>query len=117
MTPRVLRAVGVAVPVIEAWLLCGRESAMTESAGLAGQESGVPTYSRRDLKWRVYGTDRPPLPLEIKRAVVEVMRHRGDLRWTGPVCASRAHELARRAAGRAGPFSRSHWLAGASMNF
>ena len=78
--PRVLRAVGVAVPAIEAWLLCGRESAVTEQAWLAGQASGVQPYSRKDLKWRVYGTDRPTLPWEIKRAVEEVTRHRGDVR-------------------------------------
>ena len=77
---RVLRAIGVAVPAIEAWLLCGRESSVTEAAWLAGQQSGVQPYSRRDLKWRVYGTDRPSLPLEIKRAVEEVTRHRGDVR-------------------------------------
>mgnify|MGYP000204837586 CR=1 FL=1 len=78
--PRVLRAVGVAVPAIEAWLLCGRESSVTEEAWLLGQTSGVQPYSRKDLKWRVYGTDRPSLPWEIKRAVEEVTRHRGDVR-------------------------------------
>jgi len=77
---RVLRAVGVAVPAIEAWLLCGRDASVTEAAWLAGQASGIQPYSRRDLKWQVYGTIRPSLPLEIKRAVEEVLRHRGDLR-------------------------------------
>ena len=78
--PRVLRAVGVAVPAIEAWLLCGRDSSVTEEAWLRGQVTGVQPYSRRDLKYRVYGTERPSLPWEIKRAVEEVSRHRGDLR-------------------------------------
>lgn len=78
--PRVLRAVGVAVPAIEAWLLCGRESSVTENSWLTGQETGVQPYSRKDLKWRVYGTERPSLPWEIKRAVEEVSRHRGDVR-------------------------------------
>lgn len=78
--PRVLRAVGVAVPAIEAWLLCGLESAVTEQAWLTGQVSGIQPYSRKDLKWRVYGTERPTLPWEIKRAVEEVTRHRGDVR-------------------------------------
>jgi len=32
------------------------------------------------LKWRVYGTDRPSLPLETKRALEEVQRHRSDVR-------------------------------------
>ena len=77
---RVLRAVGVAVPAIEAWYLCGRDTSVTELAWLAGQASGVPPYTRRELKWRVYGTDRPSLPLEIRRAVQEVSRLRGDVR-------------------------------------
>jgi hypothetical protein len=77
---RVLRAVGVAVPAIEAWYLCGRDTSVTEQAWLAGQASGVPPYTRRELKWRVYGTDRPSLPLEIRRAVQEVSRLRGDVR-------------------------------------
>ncbi|MBX3739177.1 MAG: hypothetical protein KF715_20990 [Candidatus Didemnitutus sp.] len=75
-----LRAIGVAVPAIEAWLLCGRDDEVTEAAWIAGQESGVPPFSRRDLKARVYGTTRPSLPWEIQRATEEVSRHRGDLR-------------------------------------
>ncbi|MBA3850059.1 MAG: hypothetical protein C0502_08690 [Opitutus sp.] len=75
-----LRAVGLAVPAIEAWLLCGRDPQVTEAAWLAGQERGVQPYTRRELKARVYGTMRPSLPLEIQRAVEEVSRHRGDMR-------------------------------------
>lgn len=77
---RVLRAVGLAVPAIEAWYLCGRDTSVTEAAWMAGQESGRLPYTRRELKWRVYGTERPPLPLEILRAVQEASRHQGDLR-------------------------------------
>jgi len=68
------------VPAIEAWLLCGREADVTEAAWMAGQASGVAPFSRRDLKARVYGTTRPSLPWEIKRALEEVTRHRGDVR-------------------------------------
>lgn len=75
-----LRAVGLAVPAIEAWLLCGRDTSVTEAAWLAGQERGVAPYTRRELKARVYGTTRPSLPFEIRRAVEEVSRHRGDVR-------------------------------------
>lgn len=75
-----LRAVGVAVPAIEAWLLCGLEHEVTEAAWIAGQESGRPPFTRRELKARVYGTERPSLPLEIERAVAAVSRHRGDVR-------------------------------------
>ena len=77
---RVLRAVGLAVPAIEGWYLCGRDTSVTEAAWVNGQAAGRPPYTRRELKWRVYGTERPPLPLEIRRAVQEVSRHQGDLR-------------------------------------
>ena len=75
-----LRAVGLAVPAIEAWLLCGREPAVTEAAWMAGQESGRPPFTRKELKALVYGTSRPSLPHEIARALEEVSRHRGDVR-------------------------------------
>lgn len=77
---RVLRAVGVCVPALEAWLLCGRDTAVTEAAWVEGQASGRLPYTRRELKWRVYGTDRPALPFETARAVQEVSRHHGDVR-------------------------------------
>ena len=77
---RVLRAVGIAVPAVEAWYLCGRDTSVTEEAWLRGQATGRPPYTRRELKWRVYGTERPTLPHEIKRAVQEVTRHHGDVR-------------------------------------
>ena len=77
---RVLRAVGVCVPALEAWLLCGRDTGVTEAAWIEGQMSGRPPYTRRELKWKVYGTERPSLPHELKRAVQEVSRHQGDVR-------------------------------------
>lgn len=77
---RVLRAVGVCVPAIEAWLLCGRDTSITEQAWLDGQARGRLPYTRRDLKWKVYGTDRPSLQHETARALQEVTRHHGDLR-------------------------------------
>lgn len=77
---RVLRAVGLCVPALEAWLLCGRDTAVTEQAWLDGQATGRPPYTRRELKWRIYGTERPSLQHETKRAVQEVSRHQGDIR-------------------------------------
>lgn len=77
---RVLRAVGVAVPAVEAWYLCGRDTSVTEAAWVKGQLDGRPPYTRRELKWRVYGTERPTLPHEMKRALQEVTRHHGDMR-------------------------------------
>ena len=77
---RVLRGVGVAVPAIEAWYLCGRDTSVSEAAWVEGQADGRQPYSRAELKWRVYGTDRPSLPLEIQCALLEVERHRKDPR-------------------------------------
>ena len=76
----VLRGVGVAVPAIEAWYLCGRDSTVSEAAWVDGQASGRSPYSRAELKWRVYGTDRPSLRHEIDCALREVARHRTDPR-------------------------------------
>jgi hypothetical protein len=77
---RVLRAIGIAVPAVESWYLCGRDATVTEAAWVNGQESGRLPYSRADLKWRVYGTDRPSLPHETVCALREVERHRHDTR-------------------------------------
>jgi hypothetical protein len=77
---RVIRGVGIAVPAIEAWYLCGRDASVSEAAWLAGQAGGRPPYSRPELKQRVYGTDRPSLGHEIACALREVTRLRHDAR-------------------------------------
>lgn len=77
---RVLRCVGVAVPAVEAWYLCGRDDTVSEAAWIAGQEKGRAPYTRAELKVRVYGTDRPSLAHEIDCALREVQRHRRDVR-------------------------------------
>ncbi len=77
---RVLRGVGIAVPAVEAWYLCGRDESVNEAAWLAGQARGRVPYSRAELKLRVYGTDRPSLAHEIDCALREVARHHRDTR-------------------------------------
>lgn len=77
---RVLRGIGIAVPAVEGWYLCGRDATVTESAWVEGQGSGRLPYSRAELKLRVYGTDRPSLAHEIRCALREVARHRADVR-------------------------------------
>ncbi len=77
---RVIRAVGVAVPAIEAWYLGGRDATVSEAAWIAGQEAGAQPYSRAELKWRVYGTDRPSLAHETECALREIARLNGDVR-------------------------------------
>jgi len=77
---RVLRGVGVAVPALEAWLLSGRDHQVTEQVWNEGRERGLQPFSRAELKWRVYGTDRPSLPHEIRCAHHELVRIRRDTR-------------------------------------
>ena len=71
---------GVAVPAIEAWYLCGRDPQVTEAAWVEGQARGRAPYTRAELKGRVYGTDRPSLPHETRCALDAVRRQGGDLR-------------------------------------
>ena len=77
---RLLRCVGVAVPAMEAWYLCGRDPGVTEAAWLEGTLTGVVPYTRAQLKTRVYNTDRPSLAHEIECAMKDVRRHCRDLR-------------------------------------
>jgi hypothetical protein len=77
---RVLRGIGVAVPAVEAWYLCGRDETVSETAWLAGQAASVAPYTRRELKARTYGTERPSLYQETEIAVREARRHARDLR-------------------------------------
>lgn len=77
---RVMRCVGLAVPAIEAWYLCGRDDTVTEEAWIQGQKKGQRPYTRAELKKRVYGTSRPSLKKSIDCAVREVARHRHDVR-------------------------------------
>ena len=93
---RVLRGVGIAVPAVEAWYLCGRDEQVSESAWAAGLTSSHPPYTRAQLKARVYGTDRPSLQWETTRALEEAHRHRRDLRRLEndfPSFAALAHDL------------------------
>ncbi len=76
----VLRAVGIAVPAVEGWYLCGESPDVSEAAWVAGQASGRLPYTRPQLKWRVYGTDRPTLPHEIRCALAAVEKYRADTR-------------------------------------
>lgn len=77
---RLLSAVGLAVPAIEAWYLCGRDDGVTEAEWVLGQEQGAAPFTRKELKRRVYGTFHPSLPFEVERAREEIGRHKGDFR-------------------------------------
>ena len=72
-------AAGLAVPAVEAWYLCGRDADVGEAAWWRARERGEIRYTRRDLKQRVYGTMRPSLPLEVRRAEEEARRLARDI--------------------------------------
>jgi hypothetical protein len=57
-------ALGLAVPAIEAWLLCGLNPHVTEAAWINGMREGRTPYTRPGLKIEVYGTSRPSLEVE-----------------------------------------------------
>lgn len=61
-------ALGLAVPAIEAWLLCADDPQVTEAAwmqALCGP-GAPPPYTTEGLKERLYGTSRPSLSVEIE---------------------------------------------------
>lgn len=57
-------AVGLAVPAIEAWLLCGLNPHVTEAAWINAMKDGRTPYSKLDLKSELYGTSHPSLAVE-----------------------------------------------------
>lgn len=72
-------AVGLAIPTIEAWYLCGVESGISENAWRQGLDSGPLPYTNNRLKQKVYGTDRPSIELETEKAREAAQRLTGDL--------------------------------------
>lgn len=71
-------AIGLAVPAIEAWYRCGLDAHATEAMLIQQPLSGITEIKRR-LKKDVYGTDRPSIELETKRAIEEATRLAQDL--------------------------------------
>jgi len=67
-------ALGLAVPQVEAWYLTGQDPHVSEAAWLSGLLSGTLPYDSKSLKTKVYGTDRPSLDLETRRAREEAER-------------------------------------------
>jgi hypothetical protein len=59
-------ALGVAVPTIEAWLLCDQDSHVTEAAWINGLKEafGRMPYTKKSLKQKLYGTSHPSLAIE-----------------------------------------------------
>ncbi|NQT17991.1 MAG: hypothetical protein HQ582_34890 [Planctomycetes bacterium] len=67
-------ALGLAVPQIEAWYLIGRDPHVSEASWISGRKHGKLPFPREHLKAKVYGTDRPSLELETRRAREEAER-------------------------------------------
>jgi len=59
--PALKIALGVAVPAIEAWLLCGVKPSASEAAWINGQREGRKPFTSEDLKIELYGTARPSI--------------------------------------------------------
>jgi hypothetical protein len=72
-------ALGLAVPSIEAWYLCGKNSQVGEAIWMAALPSRKPPYTRRDLKQEVYGNDTPDIDQETSCAKTEAARLVKDL--------------------------------------
>jgi hypothetical protein len=60
---------GMAVPAIEAWCLCGTDPHITESAWFQSLPSHQFPYTKKELKQRLYGTPDPVLEFETERLV------------------------------------------------
>ncbi|MBI3469426.1 MAG: hypothetical protein HY000_41015 [Planctomycetes bacterium] len=72
-------AVGLAVPQIEAWYLCGQHPHVTEAAWMQGLESGKRPYTGSWLKQAVSGHDRPSLEEETRLATEYAARLASNL--------------------------------------
>jgi hypothetical protein len=67
-------AFGLAVPLLEAWFLCGRDPQVSEATWINARRQNTIAYTRPDLKRRLYGTDRPSLDQETSAMVREANR-------------------------------------------
>lgn len=72
-------AVGLAVPAIEAWYLCGVDPHVNEATWARRLQSERISFTRNSLKTQVYGTDRPSLQTETRHAVEAARRVSNDL--------------------------------------
>jgi hypothetical protein len=70
---RLKTAFGLAVPALEAWLLCGVHPHAIQAALIQRSDAGSREL-RNQLKRDVYGTDRPAQAVRMARAVDEARR-------------------------------------------
>jgi len=67
-------AIGVPVPAIEAWYLCGVNGQVNEVAWIRKQNGGQVPYDRKSLKIELYGSDRPSIETLREKAVESAER-------------------------------------------
>lgn len=77
--PALKIAVGLAVPAIEAWLLCGVDPHVSEASQQMGLESGRFLYTKSQLKAKLYGTTRPSLNDETSHMTAAASRLAANL--------------------------------------
>jgi hypothetical protein len=79
--PALKLAFGLAVPTIEAWLLCGVDSHVTEAAWANGlkERPGRMPYSKGSLKRQLYGSSHPSLSVETEAMKAAAERLTRDL--------------------------------------
>jgi len=72
-------ALGLAVPMIEAWLLCGVDAHVTEAGWINGLQTGRLPYPKESLKEKLYGTSHPSLAVETEAMKAAAARLAQDL--------------------------------------
>lgn len=72
--PPLKKAIGVAVPAVEAWYAHGIVPQVNEAAWSRALQDKVFPYTKLGLKETVYGTTRPSIQLETDRALEEATR-------------------------------------------
>jgi hypothetical protein len=73
-TPALKSAIGIAVPTIEAWLLCGVDPHVNEASQRLELESGHYPQMKSQLKSKLYGTARPSLSDETTKMTAAALR-------------------------------------------
>lgn len=72
-------ALGLAVPTIEAWLLCGVDPHVTEAAWINGLNEGRMPYTKKSLKQQLYRASHPSLSVETQAMKEAATRLSQDL--------------------------------------
>ncbi len=65
---------GIAVPAIEAWFLCGNDPHISESTWIQALQSRHFPFSKKGLKEMLYGSSDPVLSWETQRLVEQAQR-------------------------------------------